>query len=851
MMRRTVLCLVVAVLATACGDVVQFDPGDPADFVQQPQTSIVLDADGEVLAELHTEQDRRDVSLDAVADVLESAVIAIEDRRFLLHRGVDAPAVFRALQANIEAGEIEQGGSTITQQYVKNTITGPAVTLERKIQEAVAAFQLEEQYSKAEILERYLNTVYFGKGAYGIRAASLKFFGVEPSVLTLDEASLLAGLIQSPSRYDPFEDPAAAMDRRRVVLDAMVEVGAVTAAEADAAADEPLALAELAEDRYRQPYIVEEVKRIIRDDPNGDLAPILGSDPDDRVTELFTGGLVITTTLDPVRQRQAETAVAERLADEGPAGALVSLEPATGAIRALVGGRDFYDESDPVARFNLATQGRRQPGSSFKPFVLAAALQRGSGLDRQFPGGACISFEQFNPPWEPCNYGGAAYPPMSLREATIRSVNTVYAALGVEMGPAAIVQTARSFGITSDLPQVPSLALGTGEVTPLEMAGAYAPFANLGRYTAPYLIERIERATDGEVLYRADPQSYRVIEEATAYVVTQALSDVVERGTGVRAQIGRPQAGKTGTSQDSADAWFVGYTPDLVTAVWVGFAENRTPMSPPNTSELVEGGRWPAEIWADFMDAALEGVEAAEFPIPDLDIVLVEVDGLRNCLPNPYTPADLIETREYLRGTEPTQRCTEPTGPPIDDVPNVVGLPLEVAERLLTDLGFLLDVRPVVSSRYPPGVVAFQRPGPGESTLSLDRNAVVLWVGQVGSSLVAVPNVVGLAVADAVAVLESDGWVVFVNRGCPDTGCTGEATRVWAMTPPAGQVTAQYSTITITAEPVGAVPTGTTPIPQATTTDAPSSPPGSDAATEQEAETAPDPEPTPAPSNSP
>ena len=831
---RAALALVV--LLAGCGPLVSFDPGDPAAFVQQPQTSVLEAADGSRLAELHAEQDRREIGLDGVADVVEQAVIAVEDRRFRDHHGVDGGAIVRAALANAEAGEITQGGSTITQQYVKNTITGPSVTIERKLREAVAAWQLEDRYSKDEILERYLNTVYFGKGAYGIRAASLRFYGIEPSALRLDQAALLAGVIASPSNYDPYEHPEAALARRERVLDAMVEVGDVTRDEADRAAAAPLDLAPLVDEPSPAPYVVEEVKRLVRDDPEGRFGA-LGATPDDRINALFTGGYRVITTLDPAAQDAAEAAVASVIAeDAGPAAAVVLTDPETGAIRALVGGRDFYDADDPTARFNLATQARRQPGSSFKPIVLATALERGVTLDRVFPGGSCVRFDDLPDAWAPCNYGGTSYAAMTLREATVRSVNTVYARLGLEVGPQAVVAMARMLGLPDDLDPVPSISLGTAEVAPVDMAGAYGAFANGGRYAAPHLIDRIE-AADGEVVFRHEAPTTRVMTEATAYLVTQALSDVVERGTGVRADIGRPQAGKTGTSQDSVDAWFVGYTPDLVGAVWVGFPEGRVPMRPPTTPVLVEGGRWPAEIWAAVAEVVLADVEPRDFEVPSVELVTVEVDTTRNCLPNPYTPPELVDEREYLRGSEPTEICNEPTGPAVTDVPDVLGLPLEVAERLLRDEGFPVEVRPLASKRYPPGVVELQRPGPGGATDPATGNRVVLWVSQAITTRSVVPDVVEVSLADAIRFLEEAGWVPVVERRCPVTGCVGDPTRVHTQEPAAGTTERDHSIITLVLEPEGVV------VPSPTETPAPSDSPSPGA-------TDPSPSPTASPSPS-
>ena len=835
------MALALVLLLAGCGPLVAFDPGDPAEFVQQPQTSVLEAADGSRLAELHAEQDRREVGLEDVADVVEQAVVAVEDRRFYEHHGVDGGAIVRAALANAEAGEITQGGSTITQQYVKNTITGPSVTIERKLREAVAAWQLEDRYSKDEILERYLNTVYFGKGAYGIRAASLRFYGIEPAALRLDQATLLAGVLNSPSTYDPYEHPEAARARRTRVLDAMVDVGDITRDEADRAAAAPLDLAPLVEERSPAPYVVEEVKRLVRDDPWG-VFGALGETPDDRVNALFTGGYRVVTTVDPAAQRAAEQAVAAILPGEGgPSAAVVLTDPASGAIRAMVGGRDFYDADDPTSHFNLATQARRQPGSSFKPIVLATALERGVTLDRVFPGGSCVRFDDLPDPWAPCNYGGTSYASMTLREATVRSVNTVYARLGMEVGPQAVVAMARSLGLPDDLEPLPAIALGTEEVAPIDMAGAYGAFANGGRYVAPHLIERIE-APDGEVVFRhaaADPQ---VMTEATAYLVTQTLAEVVERGTGVRAQIDRPQAGKTGTSQDSVDAWFVGYTPDIVGAVWVGFPQGRVPMKPPTTPELVEGGRWPAEIWAATMRTVLADVDPHDFTIPSVELVSVEVDTTRNCLPNPYTPPELVEERQYLRGSEPTEICREPTGPAVADVPDVLGLPVEVAQRMLRDEGFPVEIRPLASKRYPPGVVELQRPAPGEATDPATGNRVVLWVSQSITTRSVVPDVVEVSLNDAIRFLEEAGWVPVVQRACPATGCTGDSTRVHTQLPAAGTTERDHSIVTVVLEPQGAgPPPSPTPTPTSSPTPTPTPSPTS----------SPSPSPTPSPTASP
>lgn len=799
--RGVVACAVLALTASACG-VVEISTGPAVPLVQQAQTSRVLAVDGSVVAELHGEEDREDVALEQVAPVLRDAVVAIEDRRFWDHAGIDVPAIGRALAANVEAGEVEQGGSTITQQYVKRTITGAAVTAERKLEEAALALQLERELTKQEILERYLNTVYFGAGAYGVAAAARTYFDVEPAALTLDQAALLAGLIRSPSALDPFVHPDAATARRRLVLDAMVREGVVDADEAAAAASAPL---ELRDRRTAvtdvDGWFLDEVQRRIAAD---DAFAVLGPTPDDRVDALLTDGLRIETTLDPAVQRAAVDAVEAQLPEaDDPSAAVVVLDPTTGAVRALVGGR----QRDHVpGGFSLATMGRRQPGSSFKPIVLAAALERGVSLDRVFPGGRCIAFDAV-PGWQDgvCNYGDADHGELTLREATVRSVNTVYARLGVELGPRALQAQASTMGITSPLPPVHSLALGAGEVTPLEMASAYSSLATLGTWHEPHLVTRITDAA-GTVLWAHDGQPLRVLDEGVAHFVTRTLEEVVERGTGRRADIDRPQAGKTGTSQDSADAWFVGYTPDLVASVWVGFPEGRTPMVPPRTRELVEGGRWPAQIWGALADDVLATTPATPFAQPVTGVEVVEVDVTRNCLPNPYTPRDLVEAREYPPGTAPTERCTEPTGPPVGDVPDITGLPVDVARELLEEQGFAsVELRPIAPQLHPTGFVERQRPGPGGSTAPEDGNTVVLWVGTVTRTSVAIPDVLGLRADDAIAALEADGFVVDVTVACLADPCE-PLDAVAQQSPPPGTRVTQHGVVELVVTPATAPP---------------------------------------------
>jgi membrane peptidoglycan carboxypeptidase len=435
--------------------------------------------------------------------------------------------------------------------------------------------------------------------------------------------------------------------------------------------------------------------------------------------------------------------------------------------------------------------------------VLATALSRGFGLDAVFPAAAEVEIDAPacrgpDGPWTPSNYGRQDFGELSLREATVVSANTVYARLVADMGPTAVVATARNLGVRGEVDPVCAIALGAVGVSALDMATAYAPLATLGRRHPVHLVSRVV-GPDGAVVYEQPSESFQVLEPAVAYLTTQALEDVVRRGTGVGASIGRPQAGKTGTSDDNADAWFVGYTPDLVAAVWVGFPEGRVPLRPPRTRALVEGGRWPAQIWAEFARPALDGTPASPFPAPAVEMTRVLVDVTRNCLPNPYTPADVIGERDYVRGTEPTHMCTEPTGPTLADVPSLVGLPRDLAVRMLESRGFLVEERPVSSRLYPPGYVALQAPGPGESVAE-DDGAVVVWVSIATRVRVDLPDVLGLLVDDARALLEEDGWVVVVVTSCP---CPEDAVpgTVHAQDPQAAARERQHGIVTLRVAP--------------------------------------------------
>ncbi len=741
MLRRLAAVLILALGSGACAYQVEVT----APPVGATSTKVFA-ADGTLITTLHAEQDREEVALADIAPGLRQAVVAIEDARFFNHKGVDLRALARAVQRNAAAGKVTEGGSTITQQYVKNVLLDPSQNLDRKLKEAVLALQLERKYTKETILERYLNRIYFGNGAYGVQAAAQLYLGKPVADLGLPESALLAGLIAAPERYDPFDHPEAAQARRDVVLERMRELKVASEADVAAAKAAPLGVVgRPAAERYPAPHFVERVKRFVLDDPR------FGATPAERRRTLFEGGLRIHTTLNLDIQAKAEEAVTTVLSaggTDGPAGAMVILDPANGYVRALVGGRDFFGGT-PEAKFDLATQGMRQSGSSFKPFVLAAALDQGVPLEKVLdaPGSLSVPMPDGQPDWVVENYEGSGGPPTNLTEATVASVNTVYAQLITEIGPQTAVDMARSLGVRSDLKPYPSAVLGTNEVTVLDMASAYGTFAADGVHADPVLVTEITRA-DGSVLYRRPATRTRVLSSDVARKVTSVLGEVVVRGTGVRAQIGRPEAGKTGTAQQWRDAWFVGYTPDLVGAVWVGFPDRQRSMTPPATPFKVTGGSWPAEIWNRAMSAALAEVPPDAFPTAE-------------------PPA------------------AAPAAPPSSvAVPEVAGLVEAEAKARLEAAGLVMAGEPRASRDQPAGAVVDQNPAAG--ALAAPGSTVTVTVSTGPPRTVTVPGVLGRSVDEVAQVLQEAGLAVEVVVAEPDGGQSGRPGRVWKQEPGAG-----------------------------------------------------------------
>ncbi len=550
---------------------------------KRPPTIQIVGIDGSVIA-TRGEMPGANVSLKDLPPYLPKAFIAIEDRRFYSHFGIDPIGIARAAATNLLHRGVSQGGSTLTQQLAKNLFLTQERTLQRKLQEAELALWLERKYSKNEILELYLNRVYFGSGAYGVEAAAQKYFGKSARAVTVAEAAMLAGLVKSPSRLAPNRNPEGAERRAHTVLTAMADAKFITDAQAQAAIAQPS-------------YAVKPVGA----GTINYVADWIGEVLDDLVGQVEQN-IVVETSIDPKLQAVAEAAVIDELAAKSvkfkvSQGALVAMTP-DGAVRAMVGGRN-YSES----QFNRAVTAKRQPGSAFKPFVYLTALEAGLMPDtvRQ---DAPLDLKG----WKPENYSHEYFGSVTLTQALAMSLNTVAVRLGIEVGPANVVRTAHRLGIASKLEANPSIALGTSEVSLTELVGAYAPFANGGVAASPHVINRI-RTVNGKLLYarKSDPAA-QVIDPRYAGMMNAMMHETLVTGTAKKADIpGWYAAGKTGTSQDFRDAWFIGYTANLVTGVWFGNDDN-------SPTHKATGGGLPVEVWTRFMKAAHENVAVADLP---------------------------------------------------------------------------------------------------------------------------------------------------------------------------------------------------------------------------------------------
>jgi penicillin-binding protein 1A len=573
---------------------------------QFSQPSVVLAGDGAVLGRFVPEELHDPLAPDEIPETVAAAVVAAEDERFWLHPGVDVVALGRALLRNLRAGGVVQGGSTISQQLVKNVFTEGDRTLDRKLEELRIALQLERHHDKREILAAYLNTTYFGDGAIGIEAAARSFLRKPATELSLGEAALLAGLIPSPTDYNPRRNPGLAEDRRQSVLDRVAEAGTVAAEEIEAARAEVPAVHPRLPSVESHPYFLDYVRRWLIEVAGVSLA------------ELRSGGLTIETTLDPALQAHAlETVRAHLPHPADPAAAVAVVDPHSGEVRALVGGRDWQGEQVNLALGRLGGGTGRQPGSAFKAVVLALAYESGASPYDWLPAPAEYELEGGHIVH---NYSRRGYGSMSIADATRWSINTAFTDLAISLGLDRVADLARRLGLSQIPPGSavgPSLAIGAYEVSPLNMAAAYGAFAADGRPPFVHPVRRV-LGPDGSVLHdwTAPEPAEPVIHPATARQVTSTLQGVIRSGTGTAAAFGRPAAGKTGTSSNYADAWFVGYTPQLAAAVWVGFADGIRPMHGIAGFSDVTGGSIPARIWRDVMRAAHAGLPVAGFGDP-------------------------------------------------------------------------------------------------------------------------------------------------------------------------------------------------------------------------------------------
>ena len=758
---------VLAVTAFAYGAVLAvgqqlngLDPFGKKAQQQQVDGYVYADDGHTILAVLRGSQSRVLVQSGDISPAMKQAIVATEDRRFYEHRGIDIRGMARALWADIRHNSAVQGGSTITQQFVKNQLTGSQRSITRKLKEAALAWQLEQRWSKDKILTAYLNTIYFGNGAYGVQRAALTYFGHSAKKLTVPEAALLAGIPEDPSLYDPVAHPQHARARRTTVLRLMLEQGVIAAPDYRRYVRAPMPRPQdvhLSGVMGQAPYFGEYVKQQLIDDKQFGPKRVFGS------------GFRVYTTIDLQLQKLAGEAVRKYLpSSTGPQAALVAMDPTTGAVLAMYGGANFHQ-----SQFNLAVQGERQPGSSFKPFVLATALKQGISPLSTFTSKP-VSLFLGDKYWNVHNFEGEYLGPINLVKAISASDNSVFAQLTQVVGPPNVVHTAHELGITSRLDGVLSIGLGTQIVNPLEMARAYATFAN-GGYRVdgkvfgnePRAVTKIEDVT-GKTVYSNDPVKQQVLSPAEDALLTQLLEGVVTSGTGTAAALpDRPVAGKTGTTENYGDAWFVGYTPQLVTAVWVGYPAGLRPMLSEFHGRPVVGGTFPALIWKAFMESALKATHAAPEGFvapPYLSVVSRRVtyrDG-RVQLDNGLCRDTYLVVYFTGHGPATTANCRLNEV----EVPNVVGLKLPLAQIRLEaqPLTPQLIYKPATAGQRV-GVVLRQFPAAGRLS-SFDKVTIVLAKPLHG----VVPKIVGLSMRAARARLAKLQLVPSVQFRAGKTG---------------------------------------------------------------------------------
>ena len=561
------------------------------------ETSYIYDIKGKPLASIHGEANREIVELDQVSPELKRAVLAIEDSHFYQHQGINPNSIGRAFLVNWQQGEVVEGASTVTMQLVKNLFLSRERTFNRKLAEAVLAIRVEQIFNKDQVLEMYLNNIYWGHNNYGVQTAAESYFNKSASDLNLAEGAMMAGLIQAPEEYSPFINYQETKRRQKLVLARMRELGWITAAEEQEAAGQPLLVGKpTAWQTSELPFITEAVVSELNDRFGRDA--------------VVKGGMRVQTTVDYNYQIKAEEIVARAHRNLRRRGlyanqiALVAVDPRTHFVKALVGGVDYKK-----SQFNRAIQSRRQPGSSFKPFVYYAAFASGKYTPYSTINDSPVSYRDGRIAYKPQNYGGGYGGPMSIRQALIQSRNVPAVKIGRSVGLDKVIEVCRILGIKSPLEPVISLPLGSIGVTPLEMAGAYATFANNGWHSDPTIIVRVTDSR-GNVLLDNTPKPKLVLDPWAVASLNSVLQGVINGGTGKRAYIGRPAAGKTGTTSSERDVWFVGYVPQLSTAVWIGNDNYRS------LGRGITGGGYAAPVWRDFMKEALGNEQKKYFPSP-------------------------------------------------------------------------------------------------------------------------------------------------------------------------------------------------------------------------------------------
>ncbi|MCQ3807613.1 MAG: transglycosylase domain-containing protein [Acidimicrobiaceae bacterium] len=766
----------IAVIAAGCSfETKDFDTLFGSDFsvdaLGTAQSSVVLDRNGRLITSLRGEQNRIDVPIADIPEVVQNAVIAIEDERFWDHNGIDLKAILRAARSNVSAGGISEGGSTITQQYVGNVFLDRSDnTGSRKIEELFMALRFEQRYTKRFILERYLNWIYFGNGAYGIEAAARQYFGapdcalrgvvggdcLKVTELSLVEAATLAGFIQAPSRYNPYLNPDEARDRRDLVLLRMYANDYITVEEYEFARLEPIELVDdvsILEEQYPAAYFVEDVKQWFLDNE------AFGETREDRARLLFEGGLTIHATIDLELQARTEAAVERALprfredGSENPDAAAVVMGTTPsddGHILAMFGGRDFFGERDD-AKFNLASGSGRQAGSAMKPIGLAAAVQGGIPVTSVWEAPSEIEIDNFpvcGAPWEV--KGGAGDASVTLIRATRSSINTVYAQLIERIGPPSFVQMAERLGVgVGRIAPVCAAVLGTENVNMVELSTVFSTFKRSGVRVDPIIVTHITNP-DGTLLYEASPNPAPVLSASVANQISWVLTGTIVNGTGTRAQLdgGRTAAGKTGTSQNNADATFVGYTAQRTAAVWVGYPVGQVPMTNEFGGREVAGGTFPALIWKEVMDEMHDGLPVEGFQTP---------------------PTSSTTT-------------TLPNAPEVIVVPDLFGRTIDEELRLqMEEEFFTITVVERETADYEPGTIFMQVPAAGSEA---PGDVVITVEIAVEPQAVPVPSVVGLLESEAKQSLASAGLGVD-TRIIQNPESEGETRpgRVWAQNP--------------------------------------------------------------------